>query len=233
MGVTMKIKILFLVTLALMGSFSPSAYARGEVQIKSVYDGDTVTLVTGEKIRLLQIDTPELDPSECFGNEARSALLNLLSKTGKLTLKKDPNLDSVDRYGRLLRYMFKGNTNINLKMVQIGAAAPYFYRGERGAYSASFLKSAREAQRNKLGLWSKCPGTSLNPEVALRTNFTKAATSNGSTAACNPNYKGCLPNSSVDLDCSDIKRLGLAPVEVIGIDVYKLDRNGDGIACTS
>lgn len=229
----MKVKIIFLLTLAFTGTFSSSAYGESEVQVSSVYDGDTVTLVTGEKIRLLQIDTPELSPSECFGNEARMTLLNLLDQPGKISLKKDPKLDSVDRFGRLLRYIFKGSTNINLKMVQVGAAAPYFFRSERGAYSTSLLKAAQVAQKKKLGLWGKCPGTALTPEVALTTNFREAPTTNVPSTRCNPNYKGCVPNSSQDLDCADIKKLGLAPVEVIGIDVYKLDRDGNGIACTS
>jgi hypothetical protein len=33
------------------------------------------------------------------------------------------------------------------------------------------------------------------------------------------------------LDCPDIKRLGLAPVKVIGTDVHRLDGDGDGIGC--
>jgi endonuclease YncB( thermonuclease family) len=229
----MRMKIAVLVILAFTTSFNQSAYATGDAQIRSVYDGDTVTLVTGEKIRLLQIDTPELSPSECYGKEARLALIKMLGQPGKLTLKKDPGLDSVDGYGRLLRYVFKGNTNINLRMVEVGAATPYFYRSERGAYSKSLLKAAQDAQRKNLGLWSKCPGTNLTPEVALTTNFPKVASPGSPSSNCNPNYKGCIPNSSQDLDCADIKRLGLAPVEVIGTDVYKLDRDGDGIACTS
>jgi endonuclease YncB( thermonuclease family) len=229
----MKQRILYILILAFVGTFSPPAIAASDSQIRSVYDGDTLTLVSGEKIRLLQIDTPELSPSECFGKEARLALIKMLSQPGKLTLKKDPSLDSVDRYGRLLRYVFKGNTNINLKMVEIGAATPYFYRSERGTYSKNLLKAAQFAQKKNLGLWNKCPGTALTPEAALKTNFAKNPTSANPSATCNPNYKGCIPNSSQDLDCADIKRLGLAPVEVIGNDVYKLDRDGDGIACTS
>ena len=228
-----KLKIVSIALLTMNIVLPPTAYANSDVQISSIYDGDTVTLVSGEKIRLLQIDTPELSPGECYASEARLALVKMLDQPGKLTLKKDPNLDSVDRYGRLLRYIFKGNTNINLKMVEIGAAAPYFYRSEKGAYSKRLLKAAQDAQQKRLGLWKKCPGTSLSPNVALTTNFAKVTPTESSTTGCNPNYEGCIPNSTQDLDCSDIKRLGLAPVKVIGKDVYRLDRDGDGVACTS
>ena len=44
-------------------------------------------------------------------------------------------------------------------------------------------------------------------------------------------HAGCIPLSPPDLDCPEIKRLGLAPVKVIGQDVHRLDRDGDGIGC--
>jgi endonuclease YncB( thermonuclease family) len=202
--------------------------------ISSVYDGDTVTLSTGEKIRLLQIDTPELSSSECFGNEARSALVTLLNGKAGISLKEDPKLDKVDRYGRLLRYIFVGKTNVNLKMVEMGAAAPYFYRGDRGLYSTQILKAAEKAKAAKRGLWKACPGTRLTPTNAITTSVvanTSSFTGSATTGNCDPNYAGCVPVSSSDLDCPDIKRLGLAPVKVIGSDVHKLDRDGDGIGC--
>lgn len=201
--------------------------------VSKVYDGDTVTLSSGERVRLLQIDTPELSTNECYSQEARQALVKLLGASESLVLRNDPSLDKIDRYGRLLRYVFKGKTNINLKMVEIGAAAPYYYRGERGIYSNILLKAAQEAKRKSLGFWKKCPGTNLAPDYALTTNFEKLMATQGLSEDCNPNYKGCVPNSKTDLDCSDIKRLGLAPAEVIGTDVYRLDRDGDGIGCAS
>jgi endonuclease YncB( thermonuclease family) len=202
--------------------------------ISSVYDGDTVTLSTGEKIRLLQIDTPELSSSECYGNEARSALVSLLNSKAEITLKEDPRLDKVDRYGRLLRYIFVGKTNVNLKMVEMGAAAPYFYKGDRGLYSTQILKAAEKAKAAKRGLWKLCPGTRSTPTNAITTSSvasTGLITGSSTNANCDPNYAGCVPWSSLDLDCPDIKRLGLAPVKVTGSDVHKLDRDGDGIGC--
>ncbi|HEX6076527.1 MAG TPA: G5 domain-containing protein [Micromonosporaceae bacterium] len=51
---------------------------------------------------------------------------------------------------------------------------------------------------------------------------------------CDPNYSGCVPIAS-DVDCAGGSGDGPAyvagPVEVIGTDVYRLDRDGDGIAC--
>ena len=208
--------------------------ANAQVRIVKVYDGDTVTLSSGEKVRLLQIDTPELSPTECYGEEAKSALTSMLNQIGTLSLKEDPRLDKVDRYGRLLRYLFIGNTNINLKMVEVGAAAPFFYKGDKGLYSSQILKAAQSAKARSLGLWKKCPGSQLTPSRAISTvNVVQKVNSDPENlqTRCDNNYSGCIPVFASDVDCTDIKQLGLAPVQVVGIDVHKLDRDGDGIGC--
>lgn len=221
---------LLAIGVSISGGYSASA----ATTITKVYDGDTITLSTGEKVRFLQIDTPELSPAECYGQEARSALVSLLNTPGQLSLKQDPKLDKVDRYGRLLRYVFIGKTNINLKLVEIGAAAPYFYKGDKGQYSTQILKAAQTAKSKSLGLWKSCPGTQLTPNDAvttLSTAVTSTASASSTGVKCDPNYAGCIPVFPPDVDCTDIKRLGLAPVKVIGKDVHKLDRDGDGIGC--
>jgi endonuclease YncB( thermonuclease family) len=217
--------------------------AQGALKVVKIYDGDTVTMADGLKIRLLQIDAPELSESECFAKESKAALVNLLTKKGTVTLKADPASASFDRYGRALRYIFVGKLNVNLEMVKIGAAAPYFYQGEKGIYSAAMLKAAQDAKLYKVGLWKNCPGTKLIPTKAITTYkavgtpvaspTSTIAIAPSSSAGCDPNYSGCIPLFPPDLDCGDIKALGLAPVTVIGKDPHRLDGDGDGKACTS
>ena len=218
------------VLLSISGSYTASATST----IAKIYDGDTITLSTGERVRLLQIDTPELVPAECFGQEARTALISLLATSGELSLRTDPKLDKVDRYGRLLRYVFIGKTNVNLRLVELGAAAPYFYKGDRGQYSSQILKAAQRAKASGLGLWKKCPGSQLTPSRAISTlNVVQKVDSDPKNlqTGCDKNYAACIPIFASDVDCKDIKQLGLAPVQVVGMDVHKLDRDGDGIGC--
>ena len=198
-------------------------------RIASIIDGDTIKLGNGSSVRLLQIDTPELAGNECYAKEAQKALAKLLNRKGTLRFTSDPNLDKTDAYGRALRYIFKGKTNINLEMVRIGAAAPYFYRNELGRYSEKLLAAAQSAKAAGAGLWGACPGTKLLPNRALTTTASVPETN----WACDPNYEGCIPLFPPDLNCTDIKRLGLAPAKVIGSDVHRLDADGDGIGCTS
>jgi hypothetical protein len=59
----------------------------------------------------------------------------------------------------------------------------------------------------------------------------------GSTAtSCDPNYEPCVPIAS-DVDCASGTGNGPAyvrgPVRVIGVDIYGLDRDGNGIGCES
>jgi hypothetical protein len=53
-------------------------------------------------------------------------------------------------------------------------------------------------------------------------------------STCDPNYTGCVPVAS-DVDCAGGSGNGPAyavgPVDVIGRDVYDLDRDGDDVAC--
>ncbi len=216
-----------------------STPAEAALKVVKIYDGDTITMADGLKVRLLQIDAPELAEGECYADKAKATLVSLLSKKGVITLKADPISASFDRYGRALRYIFVGKVNVNLEMVKQGAAAPYFYQGEKGKYSAAMLKAAEEAKYYKVGLWKDCPGTQLLPTKAITTfkavgtPVASPVTAPSATTGCDPNYAGCIPLYPPDLNCSDIKALGLSPVIVIGKDPHRLDGDGDGKACTS
>ncbi|MEI7759157.1 MAG: thermonuclease family protein [Thermoleophilia bacterium] len=125
-----------------------------------VNDGDTLRTTAGSRIRLLQIDAPALHGA-CFGNAAREALRRLAPAGARITLVRDPGLDSTDRYGRELRYVFRGATNVNLALVRRGAASPYFYRQERGRYATELLDAAAEARAARRGYWGFCPAAEV------------------------------------------------------------------------
>lgn len=129
-------------------------------------DGDTILLASGDRVRLVQIDAPELG-SECYGDEAAAVLARLAPPGTELRLEADPLLDRVDRHGRLLRYVVADGLDLNLELVRLGAAAPYFYRGERGRKAAALAAAASRARAAGLGLWGACPGTPLVPGRAV------------------------------------------------------------------
>lgn len=114
------------------------------------------------------MDAPELG-RECHGDEAARELALLAPRGAELRLERDPRLDDVDRHGRLLRYAHRGATNLNVELVRLGAAAPYFYRGERGLYARRLVAAAREARTGRRGLWGACPRARLLPGRQVET----------------------------------------------------------------
>lgn len=137
-----------------------------------VADGDTLRLLDGRRVRLLQIDAPE-PGSECYGQAATGAVRALAPPGTPVELESDPRLDGRDRFGRLLRYVFVGQTNLNVVLVERGVAAPYFYRDERGRHAGELMEAAQDAREARRGLWGACPRARLEPQRALDTGAPK------------------------------------------------------------
>jgi micrococcal nuclease len=151
--------------LATTSAAAPAQFAR----VAYVIDGDTVVLANGEHVRLVQIDAPEVQERECYGAEARATLRRLAPPGSTVRVEGDARLDDVDRYGRLLRYLFRGPTNLNLELVRVGAATVWFYGRDRGRYAGPLLRAVLIARAGHPGLWSTCPRTPFDPYHAANT----------------------------------------------------------------
>lgn len=143
----------------------------GWAMVDHVADGDTVVLRGHVTVRLVQVDTPEVYfRPECFGEQASAETKALLPPRTLVRLVREPAGDATDRYGRLLRYVIRSDgLNVNLRLVADGAAAPYFFDGERGRYADALLRSAERARARGLGLWGACAGTALAPGQGVST----------------------------------------------------------------
>jgi endonuclease YncB( thermonuclease family) len=136
--------------------------------VERVNDGDTLTLRNGAKIRLVQIDAPELT-SECYGRAAATALVALAPVGTRVTIVGDPRLDDVDQHGRLLRYVVVEETNVNVELVRRGAVSPYFFRNDRGKYAGELLDAVGAAREARRGYWGACPEAKLNTALGAIT----------------------------------------------------------------
>jgi endonuclease YncB( thermonuclease family) len=143
-------------------SSTPDSSSGDAATVDWVNDGDTLTLSGGARVRLVQIDAPELR-TDCYGKNAHRALIALTPKGTRVTLVTDPALDARDRFGRLLRYVYNGATNINVELVRRGAASPYYFRGERGGHADALDEAVESARDRGAGFWGSCPGAKLNP----------------------------------------------------------------------
>ena len=170
-GLVLRVALALLVVTALVAPF-----ARTEpvltYRIDRVIDGDTIELGNGQRVRLVQIDTPEVYfGTECYGRQASAITKRLLPRGTRVLLGPEPATDRVDQYGRLLRYVIRDRdgASVNVRLVELGAAAPYFYRGRRGRIADLLERLARRARARHLGLWGACPHTRYDPYRGVET----------------------------------------------------------------
>jgi micrococcal nuclease len=138
----------------------PPALAQtdGTGTVVSITDGDTLRLEvdgTELRVRLLGIDTPEINPEvECYGAEAEAALAALAPPGSTLGFTYDR--DRRDQYDRELLYLFATDgSSINLTLVEQGFARAVLFEPNDRLWDQ--LRAAeRAAQDSRLGLWGSC-----------------------------------------------------------------------------
>ncbi|QQG42073.1 MAG: thermonuclease family protein [Candidatus Woesebacteria bacterium] len=118
-----------------------------------VYDGDTIEIEGGRKVRYIGMDTSEVYPIvQCYSEEAKAENEKLV--LGKF-VKLEKDVSETDKYDRLLRYVYIGDQMVNDELVKKGFAKvetvpPDIKLKDR------FFESEKYAKENNLGLWSKC-----------------------------------------------------------------------------
>ncbi len=212
-------------TCVAVGSARSPAVAAGAFTYRGtvthIVDGDTldVRLTSGktERIRLIGIDTPER--GVCYFSQA-TARARQLAMSKQVVLRGDATQDTRDRYGRLLAYVWlPGGKDLGYQLIAGGFAKVYVYRDPFQRLSA-YRNAGAAAKGSTAGQWKACAST---PAAA-------PAPAPPSSGSCHPSYSPCLPIVG-DLDCADIRAMGVAPVRVLGSDPYRLDGDNDGFGC--
>lgn len=116
------------------------------VVVKDVADGDTVSLQTGEVVRLIGIDAPEAGQP---GADISKDYLTLLIKSKNVKVEGTGK----DKYGRLLAYVYYKDIFVNAEILRHGYAVVRYY-GPKEPYWKKFKKIEKEAEKNKRGLWA-------------------------------------------------------------------------------
>ena len=214
-----------------LGAAAISSHARSlrtTATVVRVVDGDTIELAGGARVRLLQIDAPELGSGECYSRKAAKELRLLVPPGAQVGLRADAALGRVDRYGRLLRYVFRERMNVNLALVARGAATVWFYEGERGRYAATLVWAARRARSQRRGIWGSCR-VAWDPFGPATTSSRRRPAGDGRAARCDASYPDfCIPSPPPDRDCADV---GRSRFRVVGADPHRFDGDRDGIGC--
>jgi micrococcal nuclease len=116
-------------------------------KVSRVIDGDTFLIDGGESVRMMGINTPEVD--QYFYEEAKEVLMLMIDKTS-VGLERD--ITDTDKYGRFLRYVFAGELFVTLEMVKRGFANVFTVPPDV-KYTDELLLAERYARENNLGLW--------------------------------------------------------------------------------
>lgn len=142
----------------IQASPTPASISGELFTVIRVLDGDTIELNSGERVRYVGVDTPELGragkPAQCFADEA--AQMHSAWVTGKrVRLEKDRS--NQDRYGRLLRFVYlEDGTFVNALLVREGAARASAYRPDLSK-KTEFEQLEAQARAEGKGQWGACP----------------------------------------------------------------------------
>jgi micrococcal nuclease len=122
--------------------------------VTRVVDGDTVELENGEKIRYLDVNTPEISPpAECYGPEA-TAFNRDLVENKQVQLEYD--VECRDRYHRLLAYVTVGGQMVNRVLLERGYARVLIIPPNGQEHEQEFRDLEASARNAAVGLWGAC-----------------------------------------------------------------------------
>jgi micrococcal nuclease len=139
---------------------------RIDARVVRAVDGDTLVASAGGRsfyVRLLGIDTPETHrpgtPVECGGADASASMSALASPGERVQLQPDAGQDRVDRYGRLLAYVWLADGRLlEDEQLRSGWATTYVFHGRPVSLFGRLATSQRVAQRTHRGVWAQCSG---------------------------------------------------------------------------
>lgn len=130
-----------------------------EARVTRVVDGDTVEADvdgTEEDVRYIGVDTPESvkpgTPVECFALKASHFNERLVE--GK-TVRLEYDAEQRDVYGRLLAYVYLGDTFVNAELVERGYATTLTIPPNT-RFADLFARLKEKASELGRGLWGRC-----------------------------------------------------------------------------
>ncbi len=119
--------------------------------MERVIDGDTIVVSKRRRVRYIGVDTPEVgDEPQYYGPEATSFNQGLVVGT-KVRLERD--VSDVDRFGRLLRFVYADGILVNAELVREGYARARVYPPDT-RYARCLAALEAEARDAGRGMWA-------------------------------------------------------------------------------
>ncbi len=200
----MKIKYLSIVLILLLLISAIGCLVPTDPLVTRVIDGDTIEVnIDGAvyKIRYIGIDTPELDDKRAeYSALAQEATRFNRQLVERETVRLEKDVSTVDKYGRLLRYVYVDDIFVNAELVRQGLAWAKAYEPDT-KYQDILEKAEAEARQDKIGLWTTptTPPSIIVENVQITYIF----------------YDGLVPNVESD-EYIEITNLGDQPQDLTG-----------------
>ena len=156
MAVLLLIVLLLVVILLMMARWRPfqepveTETVAETVTVARVIDGDTSRLEDGRRVRYLGINAPEKgDP------HAEEATLANRRLAEDKSVRLEFGRSRQDQYGRLMAYVFVGDTFVNEALLRQGHA--HFRPPAAGQYRERLCQAQEEARAAGVGIWERSP----------------------------------------------------------------------------
>lgn len=143
----MKVLLTILISIALQVSHAPVRY---------VIDGDTFIIKNDTYIRLVGINTPEINHeypqySDYYAYQARIYLERLI---GNRNVRLEYDKERLDKYGRTLCYVYIDTLFVNAELIRQGYARVMTVPPNT-KYKELFIKLEKQARLKNKGLWKR------------------------------------------------------------------------------
>ena len=151
-------------------------YAKEEVKLSSCVDGDTIKISLNNKaqtVRMLAVDTPEsVHPTigiEYYGKEASDYTCNLVTNAKKIEIEYDENSDKVDKYDRLLVWVYVDGELLQKKLIENGYAEVAYLYGDY-KYTSELQSVQEKASAQGIGIWNIAAKNEYNTTNGITTD---------------------------------------------------------------
>ena len=207
----MKNKILLIIIIFLI-SINP-IYAKEKITLSKCVDGDTIKIFLKnndkeQTIRMLAVDTPEsVHPTkkvEYYGKEASEYTCNLVTNAKKIEIEYDDNSDKVDKYDRLLVWVFVDGELLQKKLIENGyAKVAYLYDDYK--YTSELQKVQEKVSAQNIGVWNETAKNEYNKKNNIEEEIEEEATITDNLT------------SEIDLAIKKIKQFKLSDYIILSI----------------
>ncbi|MGD8785367.1 MAG: thermonuclease family protein [Thioalkalispiraceae bacterium] len=140
------------------------------VTLAKVYDGDTIKLTDGRKVRFIAVNSPEMGhlerPEQAYAQEAKATIQHLLAKSPVLRLKFGKV--KKDRYKRILAHVFtEDGQNLAATLIRRGLGFAIVVPPNTWNVDCYFSLEA-EAKTEGKGIWGHASYEPKSPDELSR-----------------------------------------------------------------